>query len=516
MARRSRRRRIAPRRTLLVSALFALVQLMSACANQADAEDPNLEPLLGATGRSASLVVAASDASERQQEQADYVCTGSNDQILIQAALDRLPDGGGKVLLTEGTFYLGASVVIDRNDLRIDGMGSGATNIIAHGDYPAIWFDGSSQNVINRGGLRDLTIRGGGPDLESAHGVELVYANRTVVENVVLYSTRHGLHIKDAWQVFVQNVSAHGQGADQNYIGLFGAASDHDNAIVANHFQTQNTISHGIRLISFSGSKFSSCEVGDAGGKGWYIGAPAGNQYGVFLHVVNSLADRTVEESWFIDGRGALADSVGDMQFANIWAGSGSEGLHVVNGDNITFSNILFRSFQRDAIVIEDSHRVDIHGGTVSDWGLSRSGRYSGVVLADSSKSMISGLQLASQYADTSVREIGRSKWNRIVNNDTADGGEIVSNLGMSSISGNAGFITASSGTAMIQNSNYVTINHGLSYTPLLGDISATPTNNLGGANRYWIGNVTETTFQISIDVYTEVAATFAWNARRS
>lgn len=511
-------RRIMVRRVLLIPTILLLSHFVSGCARQADAQHDRLEPLAGGTGRSASFVVAASDASKRQQLQADFVGTGSDDQIMIQTALDMLPEGGGKVLLTEGTFHLGASLVIARNDLRLEGMGAGATNLVAHGDYPVVSFEGSPSNVINRGGLRDLTIRGGGAQLGSAHGVKFVYVNRTVIENVVLYSTRHALHVKDAWQLFVQNVSAHGRGSDQNFIGLYAAESEHDNAIVAHHFQTQSTISHGVRLISFSGSKFSSCEVGDAGGKGWYIGAPSGNQYGVFLHVVNSLADRTAEESWYIDGRGALLETVGDMQFANIWAGSGSEGLHVINGDNITFSNILFKTFQHDAIVIKNSSRVDIHGGTITDWGLATDGAYaySGVSLVDSSKNMISGLQLTSQVGGNSINETGASKWNRIVNNDTADGGEIASELGLSSISGNAGYTTESSGTAAIEGAQFVTIDHGLSYFPIIGEISATPTNALGDASRFWISDVTDTTFRINVDVYTDQVATFAWNVRRS
>src|SRR4030043_392927 len=53
-----------------------------------------------------SLTVAASDASDISKGRADYICDGVNDEVQIQAAIDALPALGGRVLLTEGNFYL--------------------------------------------------------------------------------------------------------------------------------------------------------------------------------------------------------------------------------------------------------------------------------------------------------------------------------------------------------------------------------------------------------------------------
>jgi len=53
---------------------------------------------------SATLVIAASDSNDTSR--ADYVADGTDDQVQIQAAIDALPAGGGKVVLLEGTYYL--------------------------------------------------------------------------------------------------------------------------------------------------------------------------------------------------------------------------------------------------------------------------------------------------------------------------------------------------------------------------------------------------------------------------
>ncbi|MCL0073115.1 right-handed parallel beta-helix repeat-containing protein [Dehalococcoidia bacterium] len=58
------------------------------------------------TGRTATIVVAASDSSPQSKAQADFVADGVDDQVEIQAAIDALPAGGGRVLLMEGTFII--------------------------------------------------------------------------------------------------------------------------------------------------------------------------------------------------------------------------------------------------------------------------------------------------------------------------------------------------------------------------------------------------------------------------
>jgi hypothetical protein len=43
------------------------------------------------TGRTASYVIAASNSSALDKSQADVVCTGTNDQVTIQAVINALP-----------------------------------------------------------------------------------------------------------------------------------------------------------------------------------------------------------------------------------------------------------------------------------------------------------------------------------------------------------------------------------------------------------------------------------------
>lgn len=72
--------------------------------------------------RTATLVVAASDASISCKAMADEVCDGTADDVQIQAAIDALPSGGGRVVLSEGTFTLASPVVLPDNTV-LEGQG---------------------------------------------------------------------------------------------------------------------------------------------------------------------------------------------------------------------------------------------------------------------------------------------------------------------------------------------------------------------------------------------------------
>ena len=95
------------------------------------------------TGRTATIVVAASDSSPGSKAQADFVADGVDDHITIQAAIDALPAGGGKVLLLEGKYHVGgtAPIISLRSNLILAGVGPNSIirlkdNTVTHAGYP--------------------------------------------------------------------------------------------------------------------------------------------------------------------------------------------------------------------------------------------------------------------------------------------------------------------------------------------------------------------------------------------
>lgn len=82
----------------------------------------------GTTQRSSSLVVAAYNASAASKAGADYICTGTYDEVIINAAINAVSLLGGTVNLTEGDFSTRNQITFVSN-VNLTGRGVDATKI---------------------------------------------------------------------------------------------------------------------------------------------------------------------------------------------------------------------------------------------------------------------------------------------------------------------------------------------------------------------------------------------------
>lgn len=88
---------------------------------------------LGGTG-TPTVVIAAYNATLLSQDKADFICTGTADEGIFNIALgilaSVLKDGGtfvgGRIVLTEGDYYLSTTLILHQG-VRIEGMGTDAT-----------------------------------------------------------------------------------------------------------------------------------------------------------------------------------------------------------------------------------------------------------------------------------------------------------------------------------------------------------------------------------------------------
>lgn len=78
--------------------------------------------------------VAAFNASNGGRIEADLLCDGTADDVQINAAIQALPAGGGKIELSRGVFYLSDTIRIDRNNVTLQGAGAAPANTQSSGD----------------------------------------------------------------------------------------------------------------------------------------------------------------------------------------------------------------------------------------------------------------------------------------------------------------------------------------------------------------------------------------------
>lgn len=206
----------------------------------------------------ATFTVAANDASAASKATADFVCSGSADDVDIQAAIGALPSGGGSVILSEGTFTITTKIVL-ADDVTLAGQGfstiitqPNSTNLATILDI-----DGESRvtirdlkidaNGANQGGSSGFCISADG---SSAAIVDLV------IENCHLDDTRRAgisMNTVDKFHIRGNRITNTGTSGVGNGSGIHADGAITNGVISDNIFETSlGTDTHGIALFNAS------------------------------------------------------------------------------------------------------------------------------------------------------------------------------------------------------------------------------------------------------------------------
>jgi hypothetical protein len=220
------------------------------------------------------VVVAASNS--RTKKGADFVCTGTNDQAVIQQAINLVnaAPGKGVVRLMDGTFNLGATISIPNGSgLSLIGSGSGTVLKVANGtNIWAMTFAGPNDtrhrfaNFTIDGNCLNQTTGGGG-----------IYAVGAV------WCVFEYIHFTSCWQAGLYL-------GPQPVVNAFG----HNNSITRCLFdQSINSsgLGQGIYLTSNDENQIQHCDFEYLGGAGAGTAAAildlAGTQQIVSCNFVN-------------------------------------------------------------------------------------------------------------------------------------------------------------------------------------------------------------------------------------
>jgi hypothetical protein len=252
------------------------------------------------------IVIAASDS--RSSRNADLVCTGTNDHLVIQSAIDEVnaAPGKGKVRLLDGTFNLGATLSIP-NGVGLGLVGSGWGTVLKVADNAnvyAITFAGPGET---RALFSDFTIDGNhthqtaGGGIWAPGAVECVFnhLHLTACYDTGLYlgpqadnAFGHNNHVLQC--LFDNAMTSPGAGRgirtqsnDENFIiscdfqYLGGATAQgagiYDQAgtqtVLGCNFVNGGNSMPAVRIQDCSATKISSCNFDGVGGDAVFIAA---------------------------------------------------------------------------------------------------------------------------------------------------------------------------------------------------------------------------------------------------
>jgi len=145
-------------------------------------------------------LVAASDSSDKNKAQANYVCDGISDEREIETALAALPAAGGQVVLLEGTFSVSSpinlvsnSVLSGQKALTVIKLNDEANcNVIEALGFPNVL--GSAPRGYSNITIRDFQIddnRTGQTKEASAtcgNGIKLQRTDRITIQNCFIFN----------------------------------------------------------------------------------------------------------------------------------------------------------------------------------------------------------------------------------------------------------------------------------------------------------------------------------------
>jgi hypothetical protein len=269
----------------------------------------------------------------------------------IQKAINAVQASGGAVLFPPGNYKTSSTLARPAN-VTISGAGPGITVINATCNCAIITSTGTRSNVLNNGGVRDITLKGtwGANHVNTRSiGISESWTNRSIHQNVGIHGTYYGMYGLALWQVKWDNIQVNGAGTDQNYIGFYldqlptTFPIGTSNAVQAVNCVAQDVAYAGFRLLNPNGSKFVNDEA-ENGQYGWFIGDTASGMYPIeFASFANDLAD-TSGYGWVVQ-QGSNNSPVTYMHFVNIWGSNNSkvgfycDGCFSINVSNGQFGN---------------------------------------------------------------------------------------------------------------------------------------------------------------------------------
>lgn len=241
-------------------------------------------------GRTATVVVAAVDASLQARAQADLNCDGVSDQDTINEAFNHLGANGGRVVLSEGTFVIDGPIVIPVDNITLRGQGR---STLIDGDGLA-----TNEHAIVISGVTNCTIKKLAIQTEAGGG-----------------KTCHCIFIEDGANSF-----------EIEYVTIVDSDSD------GIHIEGTNI---------FDGS-IHNCHIEDADDYGIYVSMAAANSM-LRLHIFDNFvtgAGNSGIALWGAAGNSSYCNIVGNIVYLN-----GDEGITIWDSDytiinnNISFSN---------------------------------------------------------------------------------------------------------------------------------------------------------------------------------
>ena len=458
----------------------------------------------------------------------DFGAVGNNtadDTAAFQAALNAInANGGGCLRIPKGAYKLTATLTYPNARLKITGDGP-TTSVLKPTN--------TSTNMLTISGnwitLTDFSVEPVG-----TFTAGYVFEFTTTSGNINIYNvtTFGGYNIVgftgvNAAQTYIigctfNNFRNHGIQYGAGY-GGFGVLS-------SLNLNNSGDANQGYGIYCQSGDTFTweniniqACKVGV------YIRSASGS-FVRNVFATNVLADgvgRTAgEPGWFITGVEVGALDVSRIRLTNCWAGAlPSHGFLIQDCSDVTLVNCIAVANAGHGVYLLPSlapSDVKISSCTISGNSRDNSGVYSGIkidnfvddfTITSNTIKPIDGIPNTQKYG---IEISGVDHTRYVITDNNLIGNTVGAMLnesaaGSKQIANNLGFKTSTQGGSSFNAETSKVVAHGLSVTPQASAITITLNSDPGAAVRFWVNDITATTFTVNADISTTVG--FSWTA---
>lgn len=206
----------------------------------------------GVNGKASVLTIAASNAPDYAKNNANFVCTGENDEQIINNAISMLPSDGGEIHLSAGLFNVSSPIIIDRR-IKIEGEGHSIGGIPSYTQTNGIDYE---KNIWGLKYQNLYSNNGGGTIIRAISDCNVIQIGSVVTQKI---------------QVILRDFSIQGFGKDRHTkCGIYGKSST-DISVIDNisvtecfigcylHGNSKNSWNDAIKIIN---SSFQWCAMG--------------------------------------------------------------------------------------------------------------------------------------------------------------------------------------------------------------------------------------------------------------
>ncbi len=213
------------------------------------------------------IIVAAADASAIEKIGADYQCSGINDDVIIQQAIESLSPNGGRIWLTNGHYNISSSITIDVPGISILGKSENNTIIRSKNTTQDVFDINSPYCIIENLSIDESTVvKTAGYSfnivvgfvslknikISSAYfGVLISGANNVVLYNILITALNTCISLtNNAYNLYLSQIQ---------YSGVTGFNLSGVNNSVFEHFYPVGSTTNAIIIYGTSGLSVYNC-----------------------------------------------------------------------------------------------------------------------------------------------------------------------------------------------------------------------------------------------------------------